>query len=79
MLQDLGTIRLSQISILKHGADVHATNDDALFYSAMGGYANIVNMLLDNGADINAQERGAILWPARNGHNDVIDLCLKRH
>src|SRR3989344_1260598 len=65
------------VSLLYHGADIHANNDCALRLSACNGHLPVVQFLLDQGADIHADNDGAFQWSAMNGHLPVVQFLLE--
>ncbi|MDP1719110.1 MAG: ankyrin repeat domain-containing protein [bacterium] len=64
-------------SLLKHGADVHAANEWALYLAAAGGRLDVVKLLLKHGADVHAEDDEALRYAGENGHLDVVKLLLK--
>ena len=52
-----------------------------LYYAAMGGHLEVIQLLLDHGADVNAQKEDR--WTALHlgvlfGHVQVVEVLLKR-
>lgn len=70
-------------TLLKAGADVHATTDEgltALILAARDGYIHSVRILLEHGAHANLQDdygRTALILAARQGYTEVVKLLLQ--
>ena len=58
------------ISLLDHGANIHAVNECALRLSAENGHLPVVQYLLEHGADIHATNNDALNFVVK------IDLIL---
>src|SRR3989344_4836464 len=66
------------VSLLEHGADIHANNDLALRSSAQNGHLPVVQFLLEQGADIHADNDLALRWSACYGHLSVVQFLLEQ-
>src|SRR3989344_5809874 len=65
------------VSLLDHGADIHAYNDLALRSSAYNGHLPVVQYLLEQGADIHANHDLALRLSAYYGHLPVVQYLLE--
>lgn len=58
--------------LLDHSADLHAYDECALKFAAIGGYLDVVGLLVRRGANIHAQENFAFRAAASYGHLEVL-------
>jgi ankyrin repeat protein len=63
--------------MLKAGADVHSSDDAALYNASCNGHLEIVKELLKAGADVHADDDKVLGAVSRNGHLDVVKELLK--
>jgi len=62
--------------LLAAGADVHANNDAAIYWAALGGHVEVVRLLLAAGADVHADRENALRRAAGSGHVQMVRLLL---
>ena len=55
-------------------ADIHANNDQALYWASYNGHLAVVKYLIEHGADIHVHNDYAL----HNGHKDVVEY-LNNH
>ena len=69
--------------LLKHGADLHATNDygyKAFYIAAQGGHAHVMKVLFEHGSEVSESPEGrglALLTNVKREYKDVIRLLLE--
>jgi ankyrin repeat protein len=63
--------------LLRHGADVHALNDQALRLAAAYGRTATAEVLLRYGADVNAGDYCPVQLAARSGHIETVERLLQ--
>jgi len=64
-------------AFLAAGADVHAYDDDALYWAARYGRTDVVKLLFEKGNDVHANNDVQLYYAAQNGHTDVVKLLLE--
>ena len=63
--------------LLDRGADIHAWNDQALYWAAWNGHPETVKLLLDRGAKFMLNDN-ALYSAAKYGHTETVKLLLDR-
>ena len=69
--------------LLKHGADLHATDDDgykAFYIAAQEGHANVIKVLFEHGSEVSESPEGrglALLTNVRRKNEIVVRLLLE--
>ena len=71
-----GHIEIAQV-LLKLGANVHYSNDEAIRWSAAAGYLPMVKMLIDNGADPRAENDQAFFAAAKYNNKEIMKILGK--
>ena len=61
---------------IKHGADIHTNNDEALLRASYHGHLDVVKCLISNGADVHAENDNALINASSNGHLDVVEYLI---
>ena len=64
---------------LREGVVDEVDKDDALWYAAEKGYADIVKVLIANGADVKAKDENGItvlMWAAGNNHIETVKVLI---
>ena len=62
---------------LKHGADVHLSNNLALRWSSSNGHLSVVQCLLQHGGNVHAENDQALSNSAHRGYLDVVQLLIE--
>jgi len=62
---------------IKHGADVHADNEEALRLASRYGHLDVVKVLVQHGADVHASNDGALRLASEYGHIDVVKFLVE--
>eukprot|EP00877_Chromochloris_zofingiensis_P008334 jgi/Chrzof1/3754/Cz13g07200.t1 len=67
------TVRL----LLESGANIHASDDEALRIAAIYGHTSTVRLLVESGANIHAWDDAAVHSAAFHGYTDMLQLLLE--
>jgi ankyrin repeat protein len=70
---DVKTIKF----LIENGANIHAKDDDSLYWAAYYGYFDVVKYLVENGANIHACNDAALRYAARCGYLDIVKYLVK--
>ena len=64
--------------LFKNGANIHASNDYVLCFSAASGHLDVIKFLIANGANIHVGDDYALRTSAVNGHSDVVKFLVEK-
>lgn len=63
--------------LLRHGADIHTKDDEALKLSARNGHYDVVCLLLAHGSNVHADNDYALRLSATHGHPAIVKVLLE--
>jgi hypothetical protein len=70
---DVKTIKF----LIENGANIHAKDDDSLYWAAYYGYFDVVKYLVEHGANVHANDDYALRCAAENGYLDMIKYLVE--
>jgi ankyrin repeat protein len=64
--------------LVRNGANVHTSNEEALRRAAVNGHLDIIKILVKNGANVNACDNEVFYWTTKNNHTKVTEYLKNK-